>query len=90
MNDTPVDISRALARFKEAVHRFEQELGATPHKTRYDEPSPGDVGRFAIHHPAATFAKQLAQWCGDSIELNDVAAWMEAVAKRLREIRDSL
>lgn len=54
------------------------------------EPTPGDVGRFALHMDSNRFATQLVQWCGDDVELNVVAAWMEDVASRLRQHRATL
>lgn len=90
MTSPPMDISGPLDDFNLAVKKLNRDLARTHHKVTRTDPSPGDVGRFAIHTHPQRFATELAGWCGDSVELNDVAAWMDAVAKRLREIRESM
>lgn len=54
------------------------------------EPTPGDVGRFALHASPMDFADALVQWCGSDTEINDVARWLEIVATRLRALREQM
>lgn len=54
-------------------------------KTERRDPTPGDVGRFALHSNADWFGLQLAAWCDNESQLQAVTDWVEAVYFKLRE-----